>query len=148
MTVNIEYISPLKLIPYENNAKLHPKRQVELIANSIREFGFQQPIVVDKHNVVVIGHGRLMASQELGLAEVPCVRVENLTDEQVRALRLADNKVAESGWSENLLNIELSEISGIDMRDFGFDLDLGGLDYENMELDAEVYYNRDARAPS
>jgi len=147
--MNIEYISPYKLIPYENNAKLHPERQVQLIANSIKEFGFQQPIVIDKHNVVVIGHGRLMASQELGLAEVPCVRAEGLTDEQVRALRLADNKVAESGWSENLLNLELSEITGIDMTDFGFDLDLNGLGFSDVDTEeSELDGPDDPRDPS
>lgn len=132
--MKIEYISPRKLIPYENNAKLHPERQVEMIANSIREFGFQQPVVIDKNNVVVIGHGRLMASERLGLAEIPCVRVADLTEEQIRALRLADNKVAESGWSENLLNIELGEITGIDMTEFGFDLNLN-VGFENDEDD-------------
>ena len=141
--MKIEYISPRKLIPYENNAKLHPERQVEQIAASIREFGFQQPVVIDKKNVVIIGHGRLMASELLDLPEIPCVRVENLTDEQVKALRLADNKVAESGWSENLLSMELAEISGIDMTEFGFDLDLH-LNFENDdEPEFEAIDNRD-----
>lgn len=141
--MKIEYINPNKLIPYENNAKLHPERQVELIANSIREFGFQQPVVIDKNNVVIIGHGRLMASERLGLAEIPCVRVSELTDGQIRALRLADNKVAESGWSDNLLNIELSEITGIDMTEFGFDLNLGSIGFENDEPEFEEIDTRD-----
>lgn len=147
--MKIEYISPHKLIPYENNAKLHPPKQVEHIANSIREFGFQQPVVVDKHNVVIIGHGRLLASMQLDLPEIPCVRVENLTDEQIKALRLADNKVAESGWSENLLNLELSEIEGIDMTDFGFDLNLDvGFSNDEEDEDDEGYQFEDDRAPS
>ena len=146
--MKIEYISPHKLIPYENNAKLHPPKQVEHIANSIREFGFQQPVVVDKHNVVIIGHGRLLASMELDLPEIPCVRVENLTDEQVKALRLADNKVAESGWSENLLNLELQEIEGIDMTEFGFDLNLNVGFEDSEDEDQEGYQFEDDRAPA
>lgn len=79
--MKIEYISPADLIPYSKNAKRHPSEQVKLIANSIKEFGFQQPIVVDKDNIVIIGHGRLLASKRLKLAEVPITRVENLTED-------------------------------------------------------------------
>lgn len=145
--MKVTYLNPKKLIPYENNAKLHPETQVKRIANSIREFGFQQPIVIDKHNVVVIGHGRLMAALELDLPEVPCVCADTLTDEQIKALRLADNKVAESGWSDNLLNLELSEITGIDMTEFGFEIDLSGLSFENDEEPGE-FEQEDERDPS
>ena len=146
--MKVTYINPKKLIPYENNAKLHPETQVKRIANSIREFGFQQPIVIDKHNVVVIGHGRLMAALELDLPEVPCVCADMLTDEQIRALRLADNKVAESGWSDNLLNIELSEITGIDMSEFGFEIDLSGLAFKDGDQDIDIEQEEDLRHPS
>ena len=83
--MNIEYLRPNELIPYGKNAKRHPAKQVRLIANSIKQFGFRQPIVVDKDNVVVIGHGRLLAAKRLRLEQVPVTRVDNLTDKQVKA---------------------------------------------------------------
>lgn len=118
--MNIQQISINDLKPYPQNAKKHPSEQVEHIANSIREFGFQQPIVVDKDNVVVIGHGRLLAAKKLNMDSVPCVRADDLTDEQIKALRLADNKTNESEWDFDLLDMELSDIE-IDMEQFGFE---------------------------
>lgn len=120
--MNIQQISINDLKPYPQNAKKHPAEQVEHIANSIREFGFQQPIVVDKDNIVVIGHGRLLAAKKLNMDSVPCVRADDLTDEQIKALRLADNKTNESEWDFDLLDMELSDIE-IDMEQFGFDID-------------------------
>lgn len=120
--LSIVYLPPDALIPYEHNAKQHPAEQVEHIANSIREFGFRQPIVVDADNVVVIGHGRLMAAKKLGLESVPVVRADDLTDEQIRALRLADNKTNESEWDFAELEAELAELEmDFDMTDFGFE---------------------------
>lgn len=116
-------MAPAELIPYGKNAKRHPAEQVKLIANSIKQFGFQQPIVVGKDNVVVIGHGRLLASKRLKLKQVPVVRVDNLTEDQIKALRLADNSVAESEWNLDLLAEEIADID-LDMGDFGIDLDL------------------------
>ena len=118
--MNIQQISINDLKPYPQNAKKHPSEQVEHIANSIREFGFQQPIVVDKDNVVVIGHGRLLAAKKLNMDSVPCVCADDLTDEQIKALRLADNKTNESEWDFDLLDMELSDIE-IDMEQFGFE---------------------------
>ena len=85
--MDIVYVEPKDLIPYNRNAKRHPAEQVKMIAKSIKEFGFQQPIVVDKDNVVVIGHGRLLAAKRLKLKTVPVVRVDSLTDEQVKVLK-------------------------------------------------------------
>lgn len=121
--MKIEYLPVDGLRPYERNAKKHPQEQVEHIANSIREFGFRQPLVIDKDGVLVIGHGRLLAAKKLGMTEVPCVRADDLTDEQIKALRLADNKTNESEWDFSLLDAELDEILNIDMSEFGFDLD-------------------------
>lgn len=118
--LKIEYLSVGSLKPYEKNAKKHPAEQVEHIANSIREFGFRQPLVIDKDNVLVIGHGRLLAAKKLGLDTVPCVRADDLTEEQIKALRLADNKTNESEWDFNLLGGELDDIFDIDMEQFGF----------------------------
>lgn len=121
MELRIEYIDPDKLTPYDNNAKQHPDDQVEHIANSIREFGFRQPLVIDRDGVLVIGHGRLLAAKKLGLKTVPCVRADDLTDEQIKALRLADNKTNESGWDFAALEEELNELEAeFDMSDFGF----------------------------
>ena len=121
--LKIEYLPVGSLKPYEKNAKKHPADQVEHIANSIREFGFRQPLVIDKDNVLVIGHGRLLAAKKLGLDTVPCVRADDLTEEQIKALRLADNKTNESEWDFDLLGGELDDIFDIDMEQFGFGLE-------------------------
>lgn len=120
--MNIEYLPVSAITPYERNAKKHPADQVAHIANSIREFGFRQPLVVDAENVLVIGHGRLLAAKKLGMKEVPVVRADDLTPEQIKALRLADNKTNESEWDDDLLGAELGDILDIDMNAFGFDL--------------------------
>ena len=121
--MKVEYVSPAELIPYGKNAKQHPPKQVDQIANSIKRFGFQQPIVIDKGGVVIIGHGRLAAAKQLNLDTVPVVRAENLSEEDVKALRLADNKLNESDWMDEMLSEELADldIAGIDMSQFGFD---------------------------
>ncbi len=140
--MNIEYIDINKIIPYEKNAKRHPEEQVVKIANSLREFGFQQPLVVDKDNVLVIGHGRLLASKRLKYKEVPVVKADSLTEEQIKALRLADNKTAESDWNVGLMNEELEEILDIDMTDFGFSLNF------NDDEEDEDNEEEDTRDPS
>lgn len=107
--------------PYENNPRINDGA-VEATANSIKEFGFQQPIVVDKDNVIIVGHTRLRAAKKLGLKQVPVVTADNLTDEQVRAYRLADNKTGElADWDEDLLKIELGDVIDLDMTNFGFE---------------------------
>lgn len=120
--MEVKYVSPGELIPYAKNAKQHPPEQVERIANSIKRFGWQQPIVVDRDNVVIIGHGRLFAAKELMLDSVPVVYADNLTEDEVNALRLADNKTNESAWDFGKLEEELAALSiaGIDMEQFGF----------------------------
>lgn len=116
------------LIPYENNPR-NNNEAVEYVANSIRQFGFKVPIVVDKDNVIVAGHTRLKAAQLLGLEEVPVVVADDLTPEQIKAFRLADNKTGElAGWDFDALKNELEEleqeIEALDfsMSDFGFDV--------------------------
>jgi DNA modification methylase len=117
-TIKIEDIKP-----YSKNAKEHPKKQVQQIANSIKEFGFNQPIVVDKQGVIIVGHGRYEASKLLGLKDVPIIQVD-LTEEQAKAYRLADNKLNESEWDMGLAIEELKGLSD-DMIDLtGFDKDL------------------------
>lgn len=109
--------------PYERNAKKHPKKQVEQVAASIKEFGFNQPIVVDKNNVVIVGHGRLEAAKLLGLNDVPVITV-GLTEEQAKAYRLADNKLNESEWDMGLVIEELKGLSEEMLDLTGFDKDL------------------------
>lgn len=132
--MKVDYVSPNELIPYDNNAKIHTPNQVKRIANSIREFGFQQPIVVDKDNVVIIGHGRLFAAKELMLDTVPVVKAENLTKDQAKALRLADNILNESPYDFGKLEAELAELSidGFDMEQFGF-TEPGSADLESPD---------------
>lgn len=133
--MEVKYVSPAELIPYAKNAKQHPPEQVERIANSIKRFGWQQPIVVDRDNVVIIGHGRLFAAKELMLDSVPVVYADNLTEDEVNALRLADNKTNESAWDFSALEEELAalDIAGIDMTQFGFD-DLSAIGGATSEI--------------
>ncbi len=119
--MNIQNKKISELIPYENNPRINDKA-VEYVKNSIAEFGFKVPIVIDKNNVIVCGHTRWKASKELGLKEVPCIIADDLSDEQIKAFRLADNKVSEiAEWDLELLDSELSEID-LDMEQFGFEL--------------------------
>ena len=116
--MNIKNILVKDLIPYERNTKKHDKTQINNVAESIKQYGFVQPIVIDKDNVVVIGHCRLLAAKQLKLKEVPCVCVDDLTEEQVKALRIVDNKSNESEWDFDILPDELAEL---DLSDFDFD---------------------------
>lgn len=125
--MKVEYLRPDELVPYPGNAKQHTADQIKHIANSIKRFGWQQPIVCDKDKVVIIGHGRLLAAKELLLDSVPVVFAEDLTEEEANALRLADNKLNESPWDFSKLEEELAalDIAGIEMTEFGFS-DIGG----------------------
>ena len=127
--MNIKNILVKDLIPYERNTKKHDKTQINNVAESIKQYGFVQPIVIDKDNVVVIGHCRLLAAKQLKLKEVPCVCVEDLTDEQVKALRIVDNKSNESEWDFDILPDELAEL---DLSDFDFDF---GIEDEEEETE-------------
>lgn len=120
------YKNITELKPYKKNAKKHPKEQVERIANSIKEFGFTQPVLIDKNNCVVAGHGRVLGAKKAGLKQVPTICLEDLTPEQIKAYRLADNKLNESDWQYNLLDEEIQELleQDVDMYLFGFDIDL------------------------
>lgn len=113
-----------ELIPYDNNPRINDEA-VEYVKNSIKEFGFKVPVVIDKDNVIIAGHTRIKASKELGIKDIPCIIADDLTEEQVKAFRLADNKVAEkSVWNWEMLNQELNDILNIDMTEFDFGIDL------------------------
>ena len=134
--MNVRNISVKDLIPYERNTKKHDKTQINNVAESIKQYGFVQPIVIDKDNVVVIGHCRLLAAKQLKLKEVPCVCVEDLTEEQVKALRIVDNKSNESEWDFDILPDELAEL---DLSDFDFDfgIDDGEEDFDENDLERD-----------
>lgn len=134
--LNIVYKPIKELKPYKKNAKKHSKEQVEQIANSIKEFGFTQPVIIDKHNSVVAGHGRILGAKKAGLKQVPTVCLEDLTEEQIKAYRLVDNKLNESDWDSDLLKQSLDEIAEMDMEVFGFAMD--SLADEELEIEPEV----------
>lgn len=120
--LKIEYLPIDSLKPYDKNARKHNKKDIAAIAASIREFGSLDPVGIwsDK-NLIVEGHGRVQAAKQCGMTEVPCIRLDDLTDEQRRAYTLAHNKTAEmSGWLKDVLDIELNDITDIDMEKFGF----------------------------
>lgn len=107
---NIEKIEPTELIPYSNNPKSHPEEQVDKIASSIKNYGFVQPIVTDQDNEVIIGHGRLQAAKKLGLEKVPVIKHDNLAESEIKALRLADNRIADTPWEVEKLGVELEQL--------------------------------------
>lgn len=118
------------LVPYENNPRNNDEA-VRYVAESIKEFGFKVPIVIDKNNVIVAGHTRYKASRLLGIKEVPCIIADDLTDDQIRAYRLADNKVSEfATWDFEKMQLEIDELESFDMTLFGFE---GGIFLEAMK---------------
>lgn len=129
----IQKIDIEKLIPYINNAKKHDDSQVTKIASSIREFGFVNPVLIDKDYNIIAGHGRVLAAKKLGLATVPALYVEGLTDTQRKAYILADNRLGElAEWDMELVGLELAELG-----DAGFDIDLTGFDLSIDDNSAE-----------
>ena len=119
-----------KLKPYENNARTHSEEQVEKIANSIKEFGFINPVIIDSEYGIIAGHGRVLGAKKLGMTEVPCLFVEDLTETQKRAYILADNKLAlDAGWDDEILR---QEIKALD--DLNFDVSLTGFDIGDFDF--------------
>ena len=131
--MNIESKLLADIVPYAKNAKKHDNRQINNVAESIKQYGFVQPIVIDRDGVIVIGHCRALAAKKLGMQEVPCVCVDDLTPEQVNALRLVDNKSNESDWDFDLL---ADEIPGLDLSSFDFDWGLPEITEEVIEDEA------------
>ena len=138
--MNIESRLLADIVPYAKNAKKHDNRQINNVAESIKQYGFVQPIVIDKNNVVIIGHCRLLAAKKLKMSDVPCVCVEDLTKEQVKALRIVDNKSNESPWDFDFLADELADLdlSNFDF-DFGIDTDAekSNVNIDDFFVDAE-----------
>ena len=127
-TEKLEIIDISKLIPYANNARTHSDEQIKKIQSSIREFGFVNPVLIDKNYGIIAGHGRVEAAKREGMTEVPCVWVEHLTEAQKKAYILADNRLAEmAGWDMELLSIELEELKELD-----FDIGLTGFGADEL----------------
>lgn len=126
--MQIQNLEISKIKPYEKNAKKHPKEQIKKIAASIKEFGFKQPVVVTEDYELIVGHGRVEAAKALKLKEVPALIVDDLTPEQIKAYRLADNKLNESEWDMDLVIEEwsgleeLKDFTGFTVEDFNIDL--------------------------
>lgn len=128
-TERFEKVDIDKLVPYARNARTHSKEQVKQIQASLREFGFINPVIVDKDYNLIAGHGRILAAKEEGIKQVPCVFVEHLTEAQKRAYILADNRLAmNAGWDDEMLAVELS-----DLQEDDFDLDLLGFDTDELD---------------
>lgn len=119
-----ENISIELIKPYKRNTKKHDQTQIDNVAKSIEKYGFVQPLVIDKDGVIVIGHCRFAAAKQLGMKDVPCVRVDDLTPDQVNALRILDNKTNESPWDFDLL---AEEIEGLDLDDFELDFGIAAI---------------------
>lgn len=128
-TTEMQLVSIDKLVPYVNNARTHSAEQITKLRSSLREFGFVNPIIIDREFNIIAGHGRLMAAKEEGINEVPCVFVDYLTDAQKKAYILADNRMAmDAGWDEELLKIEMEELQNL-----GYDLGYTGFDEKELE---------------
>lgn len=130
--MHITSISVEKLKPYKNNARKHPDKQIQQIAGSIKQFGFMNPILVDAQNRIMAGHGRVEAAKKLGMKEVPVISSSHLSEDQIRAFILADNKIAaNAGWDKELLSVELTHLSNIDLE---FDVEITGFDTTEIDL--------------
>ena len=151
-----KWVKPDEVHPYELNAKIHDEKQVGKIAASIKEFGWRQPILVDTNMVIIAGHGRLAAAKFLGSETIPIMVAEDLNDTQVRLLRLADNKVAEAPWDEDLLRQDLgdlmAEVPDLNFEVTGFDMDeiseMLGLTAGRDDAPPQEFAKADPNAPT
>ena len=127
-TTEFQLVDINKLVPYANNARTHNKEQILKLRSSLREFGFVNPVIIDREYNVLAGHGRIMAAKKEGIAEVPCVYADHLTEAQKKAYILADNRMAlDAGWDEELLSVEMQEL-----QELGFDLSMTGFDEKEL----------------
>ena len=131
--MEIKYLEPKTLNAYEKNSRVHDDEQIERIKRSIKEFGFINPVLIDKNNTIIAGHARVRAALNLGLTEVPTIELESLSEEQIRAYVIADNKLAElSDWDDDILKIELDWL-----KDQDFDISITGFDDVDTKADFE-----------
>ncbi|MDQ2088983.1 ParB/Srx family N-terminal domain-containing protein [Marimonas arenosa] len=129
----IEQIAPDDLVPWSRNARTHSKKQLRQIADSIERFGFTNPVLIDRANRILAGHGRVAAAQLLGMATVPCLRFEHMSKTEKRAYVLADNKLAlNAGWDEDILAAELGAL--LESPDLDFDIGVTGFSVAEIDL--------------
>src|SRR5690242_9182089 len=127
---HIELVHIASLHPHDNNARTHSRHQIKQIARSIERFGFNNPVLIDRSNRIIAGHGRVAAAKLLGHETVPTLRIEHLSEEEKRAFIIADNRLAEkAGWDTDILAIELRGLS-----DLGFDIELTGFEIPEVEM--------------
>ena len=130
MKHKLEYLPVSKLTAYETNSRTHSDEQINQIAASINEFGFTNPVLIDPDNTIIAGHGRVQAAKQIGMDEVPCLRLSHLTEAQRKAYVIADNKLAlNAGWDDELLRQEIAEL-----KDIEFDIALLGFSEEELNL--------------
>jgi ParB family transcriptional regulator, chromosome partitioning protein len=130
MTLEVAYIATTDLIPYANNPRTHSEQQVAQVAASIQEFGFNNPILIDEHNSIIAGHGRLAAAQKLNMSTVPTILLEGLSEAQRKAYVIADNKLTENGgWDYDLLAVEIDRLKELDI-----DVNLTGFGIEELQV--------------
>ena len=146
-TTDMQLVPIGKLVPYANNARTHSPEQITKLRSSLREFGFINPVIIDRDYGIIAGHGRVMAAKAEGITDVPCVFVDHLTEAQKKAYILADNRYAmDAGWDEEMLRVEIEALQGMD---FNIDLsDKDGYDFllktyrclhDAMAKDASIY---------
>lgn len=127
--IKVKYLEPKILDPYDNNSRVHSAEQIDRIKRSIKEFGFINPVLIDKHNTIVAGHARVEAAIDLGLIEIPTIELADLTEEQIRAYVIADNRLAElSSWDDEMLRIEIEGL-----QDLNFDISVVGFSQEDLD---------------
>lgn len=139
--LKIKYVDIDSINPYENNPRNNEK-SILYVVESIKKFGFKNPIILDKDNLIICGHTRFEAARKIKIKEVPCIYAEDLTEEQIKRFRILDNKVAEySHWNYDLLNTELEKILNIDMEKFGF---LKNQEIDIAEVDLDEYFTQES----
>ena len=144
--LEIKYMSVNDIKPYKDNPRINEKA-IPYVMNSIKEFGFKNPIIIDKNNIIICGHTRLESAKRLKYTEVPVIYADDLSDEQIKAFRLADNKVSEiAEWDLELLDNELSEID-LDMEQFGFELSDGESLFEEEEKEEKEVNKKILKCP-
>ena len=128
----INYASPSEIKPYKSNPKIHKSKQIQQIVNSISEFNFNNPILIDENNIIIAGHGRLIAANHLNMQQVPVIKLTHLSDAQKKAYRIADNKLTENGeWDFDLLKLEFEDLNSLELD---FNLDITGFDTADIDI--------------
>ena len=130
--LTVTYAEIQNLVPYARNARTHSRRQIRQIADSIRTFGFTNPVLVNRSRMIIAGHGRVAAAKLLGITQVPTICLDNLSEDEIRAYILADNKLAEkAGWDHSILAIELQHLTSVDLE---FDVSITGFEVGEVDL--------------